>query len=62
MNPNLQESSISIRDHRTSKQDKIEDENCEEHNLFLETLLGRNLMGFFNRICVGFQSDFNKKR
>ena len=43
MNQNLQESSISIRDHRTSKYDKIEEENCEKHNLFLEFSLWQKM-------------------
>ena len=50
MNQNLQESSISIRDHRTSKQDKIEEEICEEHNLFLEISLWPKLDGHLGEI------------
>ena len=55
MNKNLQESSISIRDHRTSKYDKFEEENYGEHNLFLECSLWPKIVDFLE----GWRVDYN---
>ena len=62
MNSNLQESSISIRDHRTSKQDKIDEGNCEEHNLFLSSSKWPKVNDLHWRLSWGFQAGFDEKK
>ena len=62
MNQNLQESSISIRDHRTSKQDKFEEEKCGEHNLFLECSLWPKMDELLGEISWVQQADFDEKK